>query len=131
MNNLQNKMKELFGGSCLGYCYAYIACDDKDDKSLTTAFLHGWVLGFIDDDGYVSNPIKYLKLLGHQVRDIKKVEIEYLNDLPNEGLYAVEYRYNNGTHFVVASKGKVVFDPSGDSNSVKYGKVVSYRKLVY
>lgn len=65
------------------------------------------------------------------IKDIKKVPIEYLNDLPDEGLYAVEYQYNGGSHFVVAKKGEVLFDPSGNSNSVKYGRLVSYRKFVY
>lgn len=134
MSNLQNKMKELFGGACLGYCYAYIAIGNDriaSDKALTAAFLSGWVKGYIDDDGYVSKPIDYLNVVGLQVRDIKKVDIEYLDDLPDEGLYAVEYEWNDGSHFVVAKKGSVVFDPSGYSNSVKYGKPVSYRKFVY
>lgn len=135
MINIQAKMKELFGGACLGYCYAYVAIDKNNrvasDKALTEAFLNGWLKGYINNDGYVSSPVDYLKLLGLYVRDIKKVDIEYLNDLPDDGLYAVEYELNGGSHFVVAKKGSVVFDPSGDSNSVKYGSPISYRKFIY
>ena len=124
-------MKELLSGSCYAYCLAYISLETDNITALTEAVLHGWDLGYIDADGYVSKPVKYLSIMGRAIRDIEKVTIEYLNDLPDEGLYAVEYELNGGGHFVVAKKGSVVFDPSGDSNAVKYGRLISYRKFVY
>ena len=48
MENIQNEMKKLFGGSCYGYCLAYLFGDYRNIKALTQAFMQGWVDGFID-----------------------------------------------------------------------------------
>lgn len=131
--NIQEKMKTLFGNSCLGYCYAYIYSGNTETKMLTVAFMNGWLFGYIDDDGYISKPVQYINMLyGHESwRDVEKPEITGLDQLPDDGgLYAVEYQYRGKSHFVVAQKGKVVFDPSYPSNSVRLGKPVSYRKVI-
>lgn len=52
MINIQAQMKELFGNSCLAYCYAaYSTSNFKDIKELTRCVLKGWYAGWIDDDG--------------------------------------------------------------------------------
>lgn len=124
MINIQSQMKELFGNSCYAYCLSYMS-GFRDLKTLTQFVLEHWMKGNIDNDGYVSQPQKIMNC-----KDVKKVPIEYLHDLP-EGNWIVEYSYNNGSHFVVANKdGTIVFDPSGNSNSVKYGRPISYRKFI-
>jgi hypothetical protein len=129
MENIQSQMKELFGNSCYAYSLAYLFRKSDDVKILTKLVLEGWYEGYIDDDGFVSNPTKFIKLIsGESFKDVQHVTISSLNELP-EGNWIVIYYYNK-THFVVANRNGVIFDPSGESNSVKYGKVASYRRFI-
>jgi hypothetical protein len=130
MENIQEKMKELFGGSCYAYCLEYLFGNQRTLKGLTNAVLQDWVAGFIDDDGYVSKPLSIVETyVGAQYKDIKKPLIEKLEDLP-DGLWIVEYRWGTKQHFVVANRDGIIFDPSGDSNTVKNGKPVTYRLFI-
>lgn len=126
MTNIQKDMKDLFGGACYAYCLAYIYSDEKDIKSLTKNVLLGWIKGYINNDGFVSQPAKYVNgIAGTNYKDA--VIIDGLP--PNDGkLYAVMWEYN-GPHFVVMRGNKVMFDPYGDSLTVKYGKPISYRSF--
>lgn len=134
MINIQEMMKELFGNSCNAYCYASLATGSMDVKKLTRCVLEGWYHEYIDDDGYVSKPVQYFNSMSDaQIRDVVKVPIRKLSELP-KGLWIVEYKVCpefKESHFVVASRSGVVFDPAGDSNTVRYGAPVSYRKLIY
>lgn len=138
MINIQAQMKELFGGSCLAYCYAAIATGMLDAKKyikdLTNLFFFGWRHGWIDNDGYVSKPVPYLNgMMQEKVIDIRKHYINDLSQLP-EGNWIVEYRTNpddiKTQHFVIANRDSVIFDPSGDSLTVMNGKPFSYREIV-
>lgn len=132
MIDIQTKMKSLFGGSCYGYCLAYVFGDpeQKDNiKYLTSCFLEGWKRGYIDDDGYVAYPLQYIQMLcGTKYKDVEKPSIHNIEDIKE--LTIVEYAYNNGSHFVCVKDGNVVFDPSGYSMSVKYGIPFTYRKFI-
>lgn len=135
MVNIQAMMKELFGGSCQPYCYAYIANPTDSVKVLTNRVLKGWNEGYIDDDGYVSKPVQYYNNMttGNKIRDVRKVPITNLNELPATGMFSVEFKLTReaeASHFAVCKRGEIVFDPSGDSNTCKYGVPVSYRKFV-
>lgn len=135
MINIQKMMKELFGNSCNAYCYASLATGSTDIKLLTRCVLEGWYNEYIDDDGYVSHPVQYFNSMtpNLRIRDVVKVPIRKLEELP-EGLWIVEYKVRpdfKESHFVVASRSGVVLDPAGDSNTVRYGAPVSYRKLIY
>ena len=134
MINIQEMMKELFGNSCNAYCYASLATGSTDIKLLTRCVLEGWYHEYIEDDGYVSKPVQYFNSMSNnQIRDVAKVSIRKLEELP-KGLWIVEYKVRpefKESHFVVASRSGVVFDPAGDSNTVRYGAPVSYRKLIY
>lgn len=131
MINIQEAMKELFGNSCLAYSMAYYVLQTDDVKTLTEHVLEGWKLGYIDNDGYVSNPLSYMRLLGRKYKDVEKVKINSLTDLKADNtLYVVEYVYGNGSHFVVVKNQKVIFDPAGDSNTVKKGRPYSWRKYI-
>lgn len=126
MKNVQAQMKELFGNSCYAYCIAYMS-GKSDIKDLTKAVLEGWYKGFIDDDGYVSQPHKFYNYcFGKELaRDVEKPQ--YKSE-PYDQIVCFEY--NGGTHFVVMRDNRVVFDPSGDSKSVKYGIPTTVRKFV-
>ena len=136
MENIQAMMKELFGNSCQAYCYAYIAHPSSGIRQLTNCVLKGWNEHNIDDDGFVSRPVQYYNSLmpanNINIRDVRIVPINSLNDLPAQGMFSVEFklqRTNKASHFAVCIKGKVIFDPSGESNTCKYGVPVSYREL--
>lgn len=135
MINIQAMMKELFGNSCQAYCYAYIAQPTTSVRILTNRVLRGWNEGYIDDDGFVSKPVQYYNstTTRGKISDVVKVPINNLNELPEEGMFSVEFklqRTDKKSHFAVCVRGKIIFDPSGDSNTCKYGVPVSYRKLV-
>ena len=128
--NIQKQMQELFGQSCYCYCIAKYFSGIKDIKGLTMLVLQGWVQGYICDDGFVSKPLQYVTLIkGAKYRDVEKPKINSLSDLP-DGEWIVEYSYNKGSHFVIADKNGVTFDPAGESNSVKFGQPISYRRFV-
>ena len=156
MINIQAQMKELFGNSCLAYCYAYISCKHKyagepTPQMLTSEVLHGWYAGYITDTGYVSKPVEYWNGMQSskfgRIKDIVKVPIKALSELPTEGSWIVKYKKSvtedswiveykksvtdEASHFVVATRSQVIFDPSGKSNTVRIGVPVSYRKLVW
>lgn len=137
MENIQAMMKELFGNSCQAYCYAYIAHPASGVHQLTNCVLKGWNEGYIDDDGYVSKPVQYYNSLmpadGIRIRDVTQVPINNLSELPLTGMFSVEFRLTpeaKEKHFAVCTRGRILFDPSGESNTCKNGVPVSYRKLV-
>lgn len=126
MKNIQAQMKELFGNSCYAYCIAYLS-GKSDIKDLTKAVLEGWYKGYIDDDGYVSQPHKFYNYcFGKELA--KDVEKPSYRSEPFDQIVCFEY--NEGTHFVVMRDNRVVFDPSGDSKSVKYGIPTTVRKFI-
>lgn len=128
--NIQKQMQELFGHSCYCYCLAKYFSGIKDVKGLTKLVLEGWISGYIEDDGYVAKPLQFIELIkGKKFKDVTKPAITNLSDLP-EGDWIVEYSYNGGSHFVIANKKGVTFDPYGESNSVKFGKPISYRRFI-
>lgn len=132
MENIQNKMKELFGNSCYAYCLAYKFANARTMKELTSYVLKGWYDGYIDDDGYVSKPVQYINNTCKATTKVIDVEKpEYKKQSLVEDLNIVMFEYNDGTHFVVVDKeGDVVFDPSGNSLSVRYGVPTSIRKFI-
>ena len=135
MIDVQTKMKSLFGGSCYGYCLAYVFGDpeQKDNiKYLTSCFLEGWKRGYIDDEGYVAYPLQYIQMLcGIKYKDVEKPQIKQLLELP-DGPQIVELKNPfGGSHFVVCNnKGELLFDASGESESWKLNLPISYRKFI-
>lgn len=133
MENIQAQMKELFGNSCYAYCLAYLFLKIDDIKTLTRLVMEGWWSNFIDNDGFVSKPLEYVRMLnGHRYKDIKKVAITSLTELP-EGYFIVEYKKTptaKESHFVIANRDGVVWDPSGNSITVQNGAPFSYREFV-
>lgn len=133
MENIQKLMKDLYGGSCYGYCLAYLFGNEKESiKYLTACFMEGWRRGYIDKDGYVAFPLQYIQMLcGIRYKDIEKPQIKQLSELPN-GPQIVELKNPfGGSHFVITNnKGELLFDPSGESESWKLNLPISYRKFI-
>ena len=130
--DIQSQMKELFGHSCCAYCYIYLRLKTDNAKRLTSELFNAWELGYVRDDGFVSKPVQLLYSLGITVRDIQIVPIDSIKDMKKATI--VEYKLSKdakASHFVVVENGKVVFDPAGDSNTVKNGIPVSYRQFIY
>lgn len=139
MINIQKEMENLFGHSCYCYSLAYLLSETTDIKKLTKLVLNGWYKGFVDDDGYISKPVEYYNGIVEElasgqrsIRDVEKPGISSLSELPDDDNHVVEYMYGKQSHFVVANRSEgVVFDPYGNSNTVRNGKPVSWRKYIF
>lgn len=119
-------MKELFGNSCYAYCIAALFRKTDDIKVLTKYVLEGWYNGYIEDSGYVSKPLQYIKLIcGETYKDVQHVPY-----IPSDKEQIVCWEYNGGTHFVIMKDNQVCFDTAGESNTVKYGKIKNARLFV-
>lgn len=130
MINLQQKYKDFFGSVCYAFCICKKFQPDLSDQGIALLTLQGWNEGYIDDDGYISKPLDFINLVsGKRFRDINKVP--FSKEALTEDTNIVMYEWNDGTHFVILDQnGDVIFDPSGFSNSVKYGIPVSIRKFI-
>lgn len=132
MRNILGIMKTFW---CNGYAYCFTRLFLKTDdiKTLTKYVIEGWYMGLIDFDGLVLKPLTFIRLLnGHQYKDIKNVEIKSLTELP-EGEFIVEYKKtptSKESHFVIANKDGVVWDPYGSSIIVQTGAPFSYVEFV-
>ena len=139
MENIQNQMKELFGGSCYAYCIAWLFGGARTTKDLTSTVLKGWYDGFIDSDGFVSNPVRYINEIcekkAPKVKDVVKVEKISKSDIPTEPTIVEMACPSGGSHFVVCHRNdnEIVldFDPSYPSKSWESQKFISYRIYIY
>lgn len=132
--NYQRYVEDLFGHACLAACYSYLARGKFDWVQITQDILDGVKNKYIESDGYVECPVKYLGMMGLKIRDIEKVFITSLEQLPDNGIYIVEYKKtpkDKASHFVIVKDKKVAFDPYEPSLTVKVGAPYSYRKLIY
>lgn len=131
MENLQEKYKKFFSGVCYAFCLVKKFRPDASDAEIAWDVLDGWNAGFIENDGYVSKPVEFINeciLDGiDTVSDVEKVD--YKKENLTEDANIVMWEYNGGTHFVIMNPaGDITFDPSGNSNSSKFGIPVSIRK---
>ena len=136
--NIQKEAIDFFGSSCYLMCLSYIYDEGSrnDTDVMWSDLLMAKTLGYCDENGYVTDPVSFvnrarLGFSSGKAKTVTKVNIKSLNDLPENGMYAVMYRNGSYTHFVVATKKDgIIFDPmGGTSNTLKYGKVESYRKF--
>ena len=134
MENLQEKYKKFFSGVCYAFCLVKKFKPNVSDAELAKITLDGWDKGYIDEDGYVAIPVEFINdcILDGKcaVRDVEKPDfsIHALEDKCN----IVMFQYNGGTHFVIMNQaGDIIFAPSGNSNSAKFGIPVSIRRFVF
>lgn len=131
--NLQEKYKKFFSGVCYAFCMVKKFKPNASDAEIARDVLDGWDVGYLEDDGYVCKPVQFINYIiepeGIDIRDVTK--IDFKKEELTEDANIVMYSYNGGTHFVIMDKnGDVTFDPSGNSNSVKYGIPVSIRRYI-
>ena len=116
----------LFSGACYAACISYMS-GKQDEIAITRDILDGYSKGYIEDDGYVAKPhLFYNYCLGEDViRDVKKLPYKA------QPFYQIVcWKWNDKTHFVVMLNDKVVFDPAGNSNTVKNGQIDSIREFI-
>ena len=119
---------------CYFFSLLYIAEQElgRDFDSIGT-FDYAMRQGWVASDCYMGNPAGMMtSLLGRRCSISKSWDFGYqLKE--NEWEVRCYQRVTTGTtyyHFVVVDKdGTVVYDPLGDSNTVKYGKPYSRRIL--
>ena len=133
MKDLQTEYKKFFSGVCYAFCLVKKFKPNASDAEIARDVLDGWNVGYLEDDGYVSKPVQFINYIiepeGIEVRDVEKVDFK--KEELTEDTNIVMWEYDGGTHFVVMDKeGDVIFDPSGDSKTVKYGIPVSIRKFI-
>lgn len=125
-DNYQSWAMNLFGGACYAACISWVSGKDSA-IDITRDILAGVEKGYIEDNGFVSKPhLFYNYCFGKDaIRDVKKLPYK-----PQPFYQIVCWKWKDKTHFVVMRDDKVVFDPAGDSNTVKYGKIDSIREFV-
>lgn len=135
MRDIQSEMKEFWGHSCYAWCLAKLFLGTDNIYNMMGHILFAWESGYIDNDGFVSKPLKFIGTMSKEPRDIQKVKINKIEDIPNEPTIVEMSCPIGGSHFVICHyDGKKVildFDPSGNSNSWKAQKFISWRKYLY
>lgn len=140
--NYQKQLETFWSNACYALCIAYINSDPavrNDIYYLVMDVIAGWRNGFIDNEAYVSKPHKYASMCNGNFKlykDVEKVPLKNLTDLPDEGEWAVEWKCpTGGSHFTVETKETIMtdeplFDPSYLSNSRKNKQAISYRRFI-
>lgn len=123
VNNYQNWAKELLESASYAACISWMS-GKSSVIDIIRDILTGIEKGYIEDDGFVSKPhLFYNYCFGKDA--IRGVKILPYKTQPFYQI--VCWKWKDKTHFVVMRNDKVVFDPAGDSNIVKYGKIDSVR----
>lgn len=129
MVDIQTKYAELFKHSCYAFCLCYVFSNTTNEWKWLEYISKGIQNYYITEDCFVLNPLDFIEMIsGTRYRDVEKPEIYKIEEIKEPTI--VEWQYNGGSHFVVVEEGSVVFDPSGNSNSVKFGIPVSIRKFI-
>ena len=138
IENIQKKYEELFKHSCYAFCLCYMFSNSKKEWKWLEYIARGVQNGYITEDCYVEKPVLFINSILEYGRsykkDVVKVDINSIKDIPNEPTITEMKCPSGGSHFVVChyDGNKVVldFDPSGISNSWEAQKFVSWRKYL-
>ena len=140
--NIQKQLENFWHNACYALCISYVNTDHEVRENLYYHIMDviaGWNNGYIADDGYVAKPHKYASMcVGDEktYKDVEKVPLARLEDLPEDGEWIVEWKCpSGGSHFTVETRQTIVtdeplFDPSYLSNSRKAKQAISYRKYI-
>lgn len=140
--NIQKQLENFWHNACYSLCISYVNTDHAVRENLYYHIMDviaGWNNGFIEDDGYVAKPHKYASMcVGDEktYKDVEKVPLARLEDLPEEGEWIVEWECpSGGSHFTVETRETIMtdeplFDPSYLSNSRKAKQAISYRRYI-
>lgn len=128
MRNIQEEMKELWGNSCYAWCLVWLFYEKSEITNMMNQITKGIEKKYIDYPScWVREPVKFVNMLlgSSRFRDVEKV----YSQPPYNDPTIVEWINGKQSHFVVMQEGKVIFDPSGDSKTVRNGKILSWRKF--
>ena len=140
--NLQAQLEKFWHNACYAMCISYVNSDSVIRDDLYYMIIHvvqGWNNGFIEDDAYVAKPHKYATMCRGEekyYKDVEKVPLNNLEDLPEEGEWIVEWKCpTGGSHFTVETRQTILTDeplfaPSYLSNSRKNKQAISYRRFI-
>lgn len=140
--NLQAQLEKFWHNACYAMCISYVNSDSVNRDDLYYMIIHvvqGWNNGFIEDDAYVAKPHKYATMCRGEekyYKDVEKVPLNNLEDLPEDGEWIVEWKCpTGGSHFTVETRQTILtdeplFDPSYLSNSRKNKQAISYRRFI-
>lgn len=130
----QDTFTTIAKGSCLALCLAKIVEPNALQSQLMIDVILGWRKDYIEDDGYVCKPEKYLNLIDplHREWSYRIVNIKSLKDIPEGLTVPVLYSTNGKTgHFVLANNKGIVWNSLDNSINVREGKPISYREINY
>lgn len=139
--NYQKQLETFWHNACYAMCISFINTDPVMRDNLYYMVMNvfqGWSNKLIDDDCYVSKPHKFSNMCSGEDRykDVEKVPLEKLEDFPDVGEYAVEWKCpTGGSHFTVETKETIMtdeplFDPSYLSKSRAGKQFISYRRFI-
>lgn len=140
--NVQAQLENFWHNACYALCISYVNVDAVVREDLYYHVMNviaGWNNGFIDNSCYVAKPHKYATMCRGEekyYKDVEKVPLNKLEDLPEEGEWIVEWKCpSGGSHFTVETRQTILtdeplFDPSYLSNSRKNKQAISYRRYI-
>ena len=128
MESLKKECEEAI--SSLGYALCLVKKFRPDAPILEYA-LGGISQGFIETDGFVAQPVHFVNYITNEDDCISVKRIDYKKDELTEDTNIVMWKYKDDIQFVIMNKdGDVIWDPSGNSDTVKYGEPVSIRRFI-
>jgi hypothetical protein len=137
MNEARQKICSQIGQfGCYFLCIVHLAEEIlKERIDVVELYEASTFTGVMGEDCFVNDPAKLIKMMVPGEWTMTRYGTGYV---PKDGEYEIT-RYERTTtagvlsHFVVTSTGNVLYDPLGDSMTVKYGKAVSkrvFRKII-
>ena len=136
MRKLQTLFREFGEYSCLAQCYlAAAAFENELPEEAAEIFIAGSLLTSkaLGEECYVKDSVTLMKdswklYSGEDIYpNVIKKPLSDLSELSNVKWAAVEWRYNDKSHFILHKYGIRFYDSLADSQCAKYGRPVSVR----
>lgn len=123
---MEQKISKIIGESgCYFTCLCKFAGKENDIISIYKKSL---ALGYIEEDCYIKDPVKILKMLTGKNYSVVKQSTALEADLIITRFVNKRTGFN---HFAITDvNAKVLYDPLGDSVTVKEGYAESFRMFV-
>lgn len=138
---LQTFMERAGKWSCLAQDYALAVmdvCEVPEDVRpivLCNVLLAAYEeKSGIDEEFYVSDPIKLMKatarMVGKNIKvSVSKKDITKLTDLPQVGYAAVRWDYNGKSHFCLVKNQRLMYNSLKESQCCLNGKITTARLI--
>lgn len=139
-NNIHlNKYIRKYG--CLFLSMAYSSTMQLDEGTINAMWdeciKRGYITGDVNKNGSFDDPEDLCILKPHYDDIMKLVGSPYTfnnitYDRPNDtGYHIACYVYKGGTHFVVVDHDeRIIYDPTPNSNSVRYGEIAHFKNFI-